>query len=342
MLLMTTLTLGGREKLGIFARLPDQTAQQLNEKAEALLNIDAQKRMQFVVKEMKQALSLKGLRGVERVDPSWLLGGMHGESPRTVAAILVSMPPAVVRSILKRLPSGVRKNLPPKEELKHAPTELVAAVRQIYESRFHAMPTTSRRAFGFREVIHLERKEIYQLLRDQGLEQLGQAFLAVGKLALAELCRRLPRKKAEELILAVRRTAKTDVPDLKSAQRFLSKAVVNFDDSEEFFQKAGLWRLAKAASLDGEDFCAAFRQRMPRESGELFSSYLEKFREIEEVDEDGLRRLQDTVVKRVKALADAGTIGARWGQLKLDLHYPDAEEGANSEPPAANAPVEPD
>ena len=69
---------------------------------------------------------------------------------------------------------------------------------------------------------------------------------------LAELCRRLQRSKAEELILAVRRASKTDAPDLKTAQRFLSRVVVNFDDTEEFFQKAGLWRVSEAASLVGQ------------------------------------------------------------------------------------------
>ncbi len=335
MLLMTTLTLGGRDSLHLFDRLPADVAQRIREKADALLALDAEKRVNFMLKQMKRALSFKGLRGVERVDPSWILGAMRGESPRTVAAILVSMPPPVVRAVLKRLPHGIRKNLPPKDELQQAPVELVRAVRQIFESRFHAMPMTSGRTFSFPDVIQLERKELYRLLRELGLEQLGQAFMAVGRLALAELCRRLPRRKAEELIMAVRRASKVDAPNLKAAQMFLSKVVANFEDPEDFFQKAGLWRIAKAASIEGEAFCAAFRQRVPKDAGELFYVYVEKARELENLDNEALERLQDSVVLRVRDLAEEGSIGAQWGHLKLKLHNPEAAQSdADADMPA--------
>jgi hypothetical protein len=177
--------------------------------------------------------------------------------------------------------------------------------------------------FGFREIIHLERKELYRLMRDLGLVELGQAFVAVGKLALAELCRRLPRSKAEELILAVRRSSRVDAPDLKTAQRFLSRVVVNFDDTEEFFQKAGLWRVAKACLLESEDFRAAFRQRMPRDAGGLFDEYIQKAHEWEELTPEVLGRLQDSIVVRVKALSETSVLSPRWSQLELTLNDPD-------------------
>ncbi len=340
MLLMTTLTLGGSDSVSIFSHLPDEVAGRLNEKAQALLQIESKKRVPFMVKQMKQALNFKGLRGVEKVDPSWILQEMRGESPRTVAAILVSLPPSVVRSVLKRLPSGVRKNLPPKEEMKDVPVELVRSVRQIFESHFHAMPASSGREFAFADTIHLERKELYYLLRDLGLVELGQAFIAVGKLALAELCRRLPRSKAEELIMAVRRSSRVDTPDLKTAQRFLSRVVVNFDDTEEFFQKAGLWRIAKAMLPEGEAFQATYRQRMPRTAGELFDSYLVKAGEMEDLTEEKLARLQDSILMRVRELSDKGRISPRWAQLKFAYNDPEfeinvlaAEEAAKNPPP---------
>lgn len=346
MLLLTTLTVGGSDQVELFDHLPTDVAGRLREKAQALLDIEKSKRVPFMVKEMKQALSFKGLRGVEKVDPSWLLQAMRGEAPRTVAAILITLPPPVVRSILRRLPAGIRNNLPAKEELKNVPVELVTAVRQIFESHFHAMPTTIGKGFGFNDVIHLERKELYKLLRDLGLVELGQAFVAVGKLALAELCRRLPRSKAEELILAVRRSSMIDTPDLKSAQRFLSRVVVNFDDTEEFFQKAGLWRVAKASLLEDEEFHAVFRQRMPRDAGRLYEEFMVKAAEMKELNEDILQRIQDEAIVRVKHLSEQGVISPRWGQLSLRLHDPSfldkiadaeraqSEKRAGTDPPA--------
>ncbi|MEZ4272566.1 MAG: hypothetical protein R3C68_14400 [Myxococcota bacterium] len=337
MILLTTLTVGGSEAISIFAHLPSDAAARLQDKAQALLEIPSDKRVPFMVKEMKQAISDKGLRGVERVDPSWILQSMRGENPRVVASILVSLSPSTVRSVLRRLPSGVRRHLPPKDDFAKAPPELIRAVRQIFEARFHRMPMASGKSFSFRDIIHLERKALYRVMRDLGLIELGQAFVAVGKLALAELCRRLPRSKAEELILAVRKAAQVEPPDLKTAQRFLSRVVVNFDDADEFFQKAGLWRIAKACLLEDEAFHAAFKQRMPREAGELFMEYLEKAREMEDFTEDSLKRLQDMIMLRVVELSRIGAVGSRWSEMEILLHHPELLQALQvSEPRIAN------
>jgi hypothetical protein len=322
MLLLTTLTVGGSNETGIFRHM-GEAAGRLDAKAKELLGIAKDKRVPFMVAQIKQAISFKGLRGVEKVDPSWILQGMRGESPRVVAAILISMPPQTVRSVLKRLPPGIRKNLPPKDELKRVPVELVRAVRQIFESRFHAMPESMQgKTFGFKDLIHLERRELYRLMRDLGLVELGQAFVAVGKLALAELCRRLPRAKAEELILAVRSASQVDAPDLKSAQRFLSRVVVNFNDTEEFFHNAGLWRISKACLIEDMTFRQAFRQRMPRDAGELWMGFIDKASEMAELTPELSKRLQDTILLRAKDLSKRQILSARWAQLEITYHDP--------------------
>ncbi len=322
MLLLTTLTVGNAEDLAIFAHLPPEARGPMQEKAEKLLAIESKKRIPFMVHEIKQAISFRGLRGLERVDPSWILQGLKGESARVVATVLISLPAPTVRSILKRLPPGIRAKLPPKDEVKRVPVELVRSVRQIFESRFASMPEPSAKGFAFRDILQLERKEIYRLMRELGLVELGQAFVAVGKLALAELCRRLPRDKAEELILAVRSASQVDMPDLKTAQRFLSRVVVNFSDTEEFFQKAGLWRLAKAALLEDAQVREGFRQRLPREAGQLFISFVDKAGEMTELEEPVLKRLQDSILLRVREMSARGVLSAQWANLDLVLHDP--------------------
>ena len=149
MLLLTTLTVGSGEDIGIFDHLPPDQRSRMREKADALLAIASEKRVPFMVHEIKQALSFKGLRGVERVDPSWILQGLKGENARVVATVLISLPSPTVRSILKRLPSGIRKKLPPKDEIKRIPVDLMRAVRQIFESRFASMPQPSPKGFAF-------------------------------------------------------------------------------------------------------------------------------------------------------------------------------------------------
>jgi hypothetical protein len=340
MLLLTTLTVGGSEDVAIFQYLPADAQQRLQERANALLAIESKKRVDFMVHEIKQAISFEGLRGIERVDPSWILHGLKGESARVVATVLISLPTPTVRSVLKRLPAGIRKKLPPKDEVERIPVELVRAVRQIFESRFSAMPQPTPRGFAFRDVIQLERTEIYRLMRELGLVELGQAFAAVGKLALAELCRRLPRDKAEELILSVKNASRVDMPDIKSAQRFLSRVVVSFEDTEVFFEKSGLWRLAKAALLEEREFHNGFRQRLPREAGQLLISYMEKASEMEElVEEERLRRLQDTILLHIRDMAKRGAIAARWGEANMLFHDPSAAETPGEPAPPPDEPI---
>jgi hypothetical protein len=319
MLLLVTLTVGGQEATALFRYLPNERAMRLMEKAGALLEIPAGKRIPLMVQQMKQGLKFKGLRGAERVDPSWLVRALYGEQPRTVGAILVSMPPNVQRAVLQRLPDGIRKHLPPKHDLQRVPVELVRSVRQIFESRFDAMPQSNSGEFGFHDILQLDREDLAVLIREVGLVELGQAFAAVGKLALAEFCRRLPRGRAEELITAVRHASEVDAPDIKTAQRFLARVVGNFRDTEEFFQNAGLWRLAKASLHEDPVFHAAFRQRVPAEAGERFDSYLEKAADMEALTPDIAARLQDASLLRLKLLSERGAISLRWSQLELKL-----------------------
>ncbi len=323
MLLLTTLTVAGGGELALLERLPADSRARVQAKAQALLAIPTEKRVPFMVHEIKQALSFKGLRGVEKVDPTWLIQGLKGESPRVVAAVLISLPAPTVRAVLEKLPPGIRQRLPPKDEMKRVPLELVRSVRQIFESRFNAMPAPSPKGFAFRDVVQLEKAELYKLMRSLGLVELGQAFVSVGKMALAELCRRLPREKAEELILAVRGASQVDIPEIKSAQRFLSRVVVNFSDTEEFFQKAGLWRLAKASLVEDVAFRAAFRQRLPREPGQLFESFLDKATELGDFGEDVLKRLQDSILLRIRDLAKRHEINSRWAEVEMSFHDPE-------------------
>src|SRR5512142_36282 len=118
MLLLTTLTVGGSEATAVFAGLAPERRTRLDAKAKALLAIPKEARVPFIVHEMKRLIDFQGLRGAERVDPSWLLHALKGETPRVVAAVLVSLPPPAVRGILERLPAAIRQRLPSKEEMK--------------------------------------------------------------------------------------------------------------------------------------------------------------------------------------------------------------------------------
>jgi len=335
-LLLATLTVGGRESVDLFRHLPSDRAARLQEKAEALLAIPREKSVPFMVKELKEAVALRGLRGVELADPSWLLDRMRGERARTIAAILYDLPPSVVRSVLKRLPPGIRSALPARSELAAVSPVLLRAVRERYESRFHPMPRPSGGQLSFHTLIRIDRAHLNALMRYLGLVELGQAFVAVGKLALAELCRRLPPEQANELIQAVRTTPPADVPEVKTAQQFLAKVLGDFKDTDELFQHAGLWRFAKACLAEQESFRLAFCQRFPKSIGELFLGYCETAATIETLTDEATRNLQDSILLGVRDLAQRGLIDANLASMQLRLHDPTRLERDALEDPGAD------
>lgn len=322
LLLLTTLTVGGRDDVALFRFLPPETRARLEEKAAALQAIEAPKRVPFMVTQLKQFWRRNGLRGAGRIHPSWLLHGMRGESPRVVAALMSVLPTSSAASLLKRLPPGIRRQLPPRAQVEGIDPDVLQVVRRVFESRFSPMLEVSAQGFAYRDLVRLERAELYVLMRDLGLVELGQAFVSVGREALAELCRRLPREAAEELVQAVRSASTVDVPSIRAAQHFLSRIVTNFDDTEEFFQKSGLWRLAKGSVQERPDFRQAFPQRLPRTAGLLFNEYLAKAEAMDELDEAAWYRLQDSVLLRVLTLSHQKKINPQWRRMAMSFHDP--------------------
>ena len=323
MLLLTTLTIGGSDDAQLFQLLPPDSAQRLQEKAQKLLEIPADKRIPFMVKEMKSALNTRGLVGLEMIDPSWLVHELKGESPRVVATILLTVPQPTVRSILRRLPEGIRNSLPPKAEIRQTPKSVVETLRQIFDSRFLPMPTKPSKEFSFSQIIHLDRKDLQKLLYNLGITELGQAFVSVGRQAMAELCRRLPRQQAEALVIETKKESQHALEaELRSAQRFLSRVAVNFENTDEFFHKAGIWRMAKSSLLESPQFRSQLIQRLPRDPGLLLKEYIDKALEMDDLTEEILQRFQDSLLLKVRELSQRGDISSEWGEVPYQFHDP--------------------
>ena len=110
--------MGGSQEIDLFDHLPEESRARIKEKAATLLEIPTDKRVPFMVQQIRQAMSFRGLRGVEKIDPSWLMQGLKGESARVVATVLVSLPSPTVRALLKRLPTAIRPQTPSKRRNK--------------------------------------------------------------------------------------------------------------------------------------------------------------------------------------------------------------------------------
>ncbi len=319
-MLLTLMMQGGAEALPLVDLLSDEDAAGIKEKAQLLLQIPGDKRAMFIAHEFKGMLSETSARGFESIDASWIVEALAKESPRIVASILVGLPPHQLKGVVEKLPSELRRRLPPKQEMATLPGEVVRSIRLIFERRFVTMPTLSGKTFSFRDVISLEPKELLQLLHSLGLEELAQAFVSVGRYALAELCKRLPREYATELIAAVKETKAQDAMDLKSAQRFLARVLVNYSDAEELSRKAGLYRVSKALASEANDYVRAFYQRLPKPLAEELEGYLAKVQELGDSDAERAKRFQDAILRRVYALAQKQVIMPRYNDFQFQYH----------------------
>jgi flagellar motor switch protein FliG len=312
-LLLTLSSFGGSGARDLLAHLPDEEARALADKAARLDEIPKEKRVPLMVRELKQLMSFRAMKGLEGVEPSWLSAGFKGESPRVIAIVLLHMPSSIARQVVARLPEAVRRALPSREELKGVPMEVVKLVRARFDAKFATMPLEGGLTeLRFQDVILLNARELVTLVRHVGADEIACAFLAVGKRALAEFLSKLRPEDAEELVAAVKRTPARDQMEKKAAQGFLAKVLGAFHDTDELFQKAGLYRLARAITVEDALYVRQLAQRFPRAHGRLLNEYLARAQELP-FEDGAIRQLRDQLLDAVVELSSRGKISARFG-----------------------------
>lgn len=349
-LLGLIFTQGGEEDLYITDYLGDEDAFLIKDRAQALLALDGQKRAALVAAELRRQFQFRGLLGLDQVDPTWIMAALKGEQPVTIGIVLSQLSASTRARILSQLPKAVQDRVPTREELKTTRLEVMRAVRQIFEAKFAGMPIPPSEPtnFYFKDIVHLEGRELMQLVRALGLEELGTAIVTVGRRKLAELCTKLGREAAEELVAAVKSTEERDAMSMKDANTFFQRMVlvlkldeargISADDAKErfqreLFQRAGLLRLAKALRGERPSFVLQLGQRLPRTHGRLLQSYVATIEDMYEVDDVKLKRLQDQILQRVEKLAARGKVNPNF--LKFTFCYwGDGEEQPQEEQPS--------
>jgi hypothetical protein len=335
-LLLTTLAFAGSQAQELWSFLPDDVAGALQEKGQKLEEVPREKRVPVVIRELKGLMAFRGMKGLDGVEPSWLAAGFKGESPRVIAVALMYLPSSLSKQIVQRLPEHVQQAMPSRDELREVPLEVAKLVRARFERKFIAMPPERELvALSFADVVLLSARELIAVVRNIGADEIACAFLAVGKRALAEFLTKLSPADSEELIAAVRRADLKDGMELKAAQAFLGKVLtagapavkggatprmsgntsgIAFANTDELFQKAGLYRLARALSVEEPLAVQQLVQRFPRAHGRLLLEYLDRVRE-RGLDESQVRRLRDQIVDVLVNMSRRGKIDPRYGAV---------------------------
>lgn len=322
-LLLSLLSLGGRDIERYYAFLPEAEARLLQEKAAKLSEIPEGKRVPLMLRQLKQMHSFQATKGLEGVEPSWLLAGFKGESPRTVAIILMHMPSSISRQILSRLPPAVREAMPERETLKEVPLDLVKLVRRKFDEKFATMPDARRLdSFGYQELVLFKARELIVLIRAIGIDELAQTFFTIGKRALAAFLGKLPPERVDEMIAAVKRCSADDALHPEHAQLFLANVFHDYQQVEELYQKAGLFRLARSFKETDDIFSRQMAQKFPRAHGRLLAQYgqwLEK-----QSDYLGHARLRNQILMSAVELSQRGKISPEYSHCEMNAEHENA------------------
>jgi hypothetical protein len=324
-LLSTIFAQGGEGDLHLINYLDEEDAEFLRERAEALSSLDGRQRAAIIAAEMRRQFQFRGVIGLDQVDATWLLAGLRGEHPQTIGIIISQLSAHTRGRILSSLPPEVAAKVPKKEELRNLKLEVMRVVRQLFEAKFATMPMPPSEPtnFYFKDIVLLDHSEILQLVNALGVEELGAAFLTVGRRKLAELCQKLGNDAAELLVAAVRQTAKQDAMPLEEANALLQRMLVDLKNDgirpsmsprpsgqlhQDLFRSAGLLRLAKATSKEKPTVLQQLAQKLPRGHGRLLRSYVDKIDDLFTSDDRKIKRLQDLILYRVEKLAARGKI----------------------------------
>jgi flagellar motor switch protein FliG len=147
MTLVSALTYGGQQSIGIFEHLPEQEAELLRQRALKILELPRKQRVSLLVREMKRLLTARR-EDVWTADPEHLARVLRTERPALVEVALRALPAEVAAAVRRRLPPAAPPRLV--REVKPQILQIVqwkleqALVHSRGSSRTPALPTGRR------------------------------------------------------------------------------------------------------------------------------------------------------------------------------------------------------
>ncbi|MBX2811995.1 MAG: hypothetical protein KTR25_09295 [Myxococcales bacterium] len=327
MLLVTLFLYEDEESLHLLEFLPEGERYDVVATAKKLVQLNAKQRVLAMAQEARRQAHYVGGVTMESIDPSWLLAEMVCEDPVVIGIILAQLPERVREGVVKQLPNKIVRQLPSRELLARVSPEIALVIGRCFEYKFAPMGRSvgRPREFGFANLSLLKNEEFMRLIRWLGFEQYASIFAVIGKRELAEFIAYIPPSFAEELIGAYRRVVDKEKMDPFEARRCLQQllwSTTGRDEfSEMFFQKAGLFLLARACQTETLRFVQQLAQRLNRTCGRRLISYVQRMEAVSQVGLEQVRRVQDQVVRGVSELARRSEVGFEYKECSFRYWY---------------------
>ncbi|MBS2032832.1 MAG: hypothetical protein JST54_33470 [Deltaproteobacteria bacterium] len=296
MLLLTAVTFGGAEGAAAFDHLPDDEAEVLKERAERLMQVPREKRIPFLVQEIKRLVM--GRKG----------GDLRGADPRQVVEALRGERPALAEVILRALPAQladqVRNELPPaKVKLtREVRPEILQVIRWHFERQLQKL-APRQAGFLFPDVHNLSAKDLLTLADHLGADELGPALAGLEPAARDEL---LKGFSAEQRALAAKVAGSSAARRLPGPEAEAMVKDYVGEDPRHAVRRAGLRRLVRACLAESPEFASRLAERHRDELGRMLIGGIRAER-VHGRPKNG-ERLKVDVVARLEHLAERGLV----------------------------------
>ena len=295
MLLLTAVTFGGAECVEALDFLPDEEAELLKHRAGSLLQIPRDKRIPFLVQEIKRLVTARR-RQLATVDPARL------------AAVLGKERNAMVEVVLRALPSqladSVRKDVPgqPVKLQREVRPDVLSIIRWKLEEAIRGAAPKGAGAFKFTDLLMLQSRELLTIADRMGARALATAIAGLPDAERDAFLAPLPpdqRSLAQRASDAgkARKLTEEDSRTVLEMHNALKEPSVGM-------RSAGAQRLARAALAQSPEFCARLIERNPGDFGKLLIRWTREERN-KAVRGDGGRM---DIVEQMERLAQRGVI----------------------------------
>ncbi len=270
MLLLTTVTFGGGDSVGIFDHLPDDEGELLRHRAQEILKIPRDKRIPLLVQEIKRLVTARRSQ-VWAADPDGLAALLSKERPALVEVVLRALPAGTAEAVRKHLPQG---NGRVKLEREVNPQILHLIRYRLEEALANGGPR--RPGFKFSDLLLLKSREVLTVCDRLGARALAQALAGLPPEAREDFLGRLrPDQRQLAARAATGAAARALNPD---DARTLLDLYGAQKEPVDALRSAGAQRLARAALAQSPEFAARLVERHPGAFGQLLLRWIREER----------------------------------------------------------------
>src|SRR4051812_13801896 len=165
MLLLTSVTFGGAECVGAFEHLPDEEAELLKHRATALMQIPRDKRIPFLVQEIKRLVTARR-RQLGTVDPARLAAVLGKERNALVEVVLRALPSQLADAVRKDVPGG------PLKLKRDVRPDVLSIIRWKLEEAVRGSQPKGAGSFKFTDLLMLQSRELLTIADRMGARAL--------------------------------------------------------------------------------------------------------------------------------------------------------------------------